>query len=64
MCYNYSLMKLTITISVLIFSTLGGLIGQYALDNGNFLGGWSMLLGTVGGILGVWIGYKVYQNYL
>jgi len=57
-------MKLSITIGVLVFSTVGGLIGQYWLDNGNFLGGWSILFGSIGGLFGVWAGYKVYKNYL
>lgn len=46
--------------------TIGGLIGSWLggmLDHGNWLGGWSLLLGTVGSLVGLWIGYKVGQNY-
>jgi len=55
-------MKLMIWIGI----TIGGLIGSWLggmLDHGNWLGGWSLLLGTVGSLVGLWIGYKVGQNY-
>ena len=45
--------------------TAGGLIGGgigSLLDRGNMLGPWSLLLSTVGGIAGIWAGYKL-ANY-
>ncbi len=47
--------------------TAGGLIGSWLgalLDKGNWLGGWSILLGGVGSLLGIWAGYKIAQNYM
>lgn len=54
-------MKLMIWIGI----TLGGLIGGWLgtmLDHGNGLGAWTILLSTVGGIVGIWAGYKIGQN--
>jgi hypothetical protein len=53
-------MKLTILISATIIGTLGGWLGA-SLDHGNLLGGWSILLSSVGSIVGIWVGYKAYQ---
>lgn len=53
----YLVVKFAISLSIIVFSTLGGLVGQL-MDHGNWLGGWSLLLGTVGAFAGVWIGYK------
>lgn len=42
--------------------TVGGLVGGWIgtmLDHGNGLGGWSLLLGTVGSCAGLWAGYKI-----
>jgi uncharacterized membrane protein YeaQ/YmgE (transglycosylase-associated protein family) len=50
-------MKMVISFSILVFSSIGGWIGQ-VMDKGNWLGGWSLLIGTVGAFMGVWIGYK------
>jgi hypothetical protein len=57
LCYTQG-MKLMITIGIFVFSSLGGWLGT-ALDHGNFLGGWSLLLGTIGSFVGIWAGYKV-----
>lgn len=56
-------MKLVISFSVLVVSTLTGWLGSM-LDNGNWLGGWSILFTIIGSFLGIWIGYKIYKNYL
>ena len=53
-------MKLMIFLGITIFGTLGGWLGAL-MDSGNWLGGWSILLGTVGSLLGVWLGYKAGQ---
>ncbi len=56
-------MKLSIGIGVTVGSMLGGWLGSL-LDHGNMLGLWGILLGGVGGLVGIWVGYKVYQNYI
>jgi len=46
--------------------TIGGLVGGWLggmLDHGNMLGGWSLFVGTIGSFVGLWIGYKISQNY-
>jgi len=53
-------MKLMIFLGVTIFGTIGGWIGAL-MTNGNWLSGWSILLGTVGSFVGIWVGYKVGQ---
>ncbi len=50
-----------ISFSILVFGTVGGWLGQI-MDGGNWLGGWSILLGIVGSFAGVWIGYKAGQH--
>jgi uncharacterized membrane protein YeaQ/YmgE (transglycosylase-associated protein family) len=50
-------MKIIISFSIFIFSSIGGWIGQ-TIDHGNWLGGWSILLSIIGAFMGVWIGYK------
>lgn len=55
-------MKLMITIGILVGGTVFGWFGQL-MDHGNWLGGWSILLGTIGSIIGVWAGYKAYKNF-
>lgn len=43
------------------FAAVGLTLGSMApmLWGGSLLGGWSMLLGLVGGLGGVWVGVKV-----
>lgn len=56
-------MKLAIGIGVTVGSVVGGWLGSL-LDHGNMLGLWGILLGGVGGLVGIWAGYKIAQNYL
>lgn len=49
--------KTIISIFAGIGLTIGGLVPL--LWGGDPLGGWSILLGLVGGIAGVWVGAKV-----
>lgn len=42
----------------LIGMTVGGCVPMLWGDD-SFIGGWSLLLGLVGGILGVWLGAKL-----
>ncbi|GAC1502241.1 MAG: hypothetical protein NVS1B10_06940 [Candidatus Saccharimonadales bacterium] len=52
-----------ILLGVTIGGTVGGWLGAALLDNGNWLGGWSILLSAVGSFIGVWAGYKAGQNF-
>ncbi len=54
-------MKLMIFIGIGVVGTLGSWLGA-VMSHGNWLGGWSILLGTVGSFVGIWAGYKVGQN--
>lgn len=56
-------MKMLIFIGVTVGGTLGGWLGA-AMDHGNWMGGWSILLSGVGSIAGIWVAYKINQNYL
>lgn len=56
-------MKLFIFIGVTVGGILGGWLGSI-MDHGNGLGGWSILLSTVGSFVGIWAGYKAARNYL
>jgi hypothetical protein len=53
-------MKLMILIGATVLGSLGGWLGAM-LDHGNWLGGWSIALSTVGSLVGIWVGYKAYQ---
>ncbi|HEY4964017.1 MAG TPA: hypothetical protein VIH90_04945 [Candidatus Saccharimonadales bacterium] len=57
-------MKLMIIIGVTLFSSLFGWAGAAWFDHGNWLGGWSLILNTIGAFFGIWVGYKIYKNYL
>ena len=54
-------MKLVIIVAITIFGLIGGWLGA-ALDHGNWFGGWSILLSTVGSFFGVWVGFKAGQS--
>lgn len=52
--------------TILLFSTVLGLVGSYApvlFGDSNFLDGWSILGGLVGGIAGVWLGVVVSKRW-
>ena len=56
-------MKLMIIIGITIGGTIGGWLGAALLDHGNWLGGWSILLSTVGSFAGIWGGFKAGQYF-
>ncbi len=51
-------MKLMIWIGITIGGIVGGGIGSL-LDHGNMLGAWSIILGAVGSLAGIWLGIKL-----
>ncbi len=51
-------MKLMIWIGITIGGLIGGWIGSM-LDHGNMLGAWSIILGGVGSLAGIWLGIKM-----
>jgi hypothetical protein len=53
-------MKLMIFIGITVFGTIGGWLGAL-MDHGNWLGGWSILIGAIGSFFGIWAGYKAGQ---
>jgi hypothetical protein len=53
-------MKLMISIGIVVVGTIGGWLGAL-MDHGNWLGGWSILLSTVGSFVGIWVGYRAGQ---
>ena len=58
-------MKFMISLGIIIGATLGGGIGNL-LDHTSFFsltnfGGWSILMSTVGSLVGIWAGYKAGQ---
>lgn len=56
-------MKLAIWMGIFIGGTIGDLVGG-ALDHGNWLGLWGIVLSTVGSLAGIWAGYKIAKAYL
>jgi len=56
-------MKLLISVSVLVFGSLGGWLGSL-MDSGNMFGGWSILGTIIGSIFGIWMGVKAVNAWL
>lgn len=47
---------------LLFFATVGGIIGGYVpvlFGDNEFLDGWSILAGTIGSIVGIWLGVVI-----
>ena len=53
-------MKTLIWIGLFVGGTAGGFAGAY-FDGG--VGLWSVLLSTIGSLIGIWAGYKVGKAY-
>lgn len=46
---------------------IGGAVGSWLgalVDHGNYFGLWSILLGGMGSLAGIWAGFKVGKAYL
>ncbi|HEY1835942.1 MAG TPA: hypothetical protein VGG13_03935 [Candidatus Saccharimonadales bacterium] len=54
-------MKLLIWLGVMIGGTIGGWVGA-AMTHGNWFSVTSILLGGVGSLAGIWVGFKIGQN--
>ena len=47
---------------ILFFATVGGIVGGYVpvlFGDSEFFDGWSILAGTIGSIVGIWLGVVV-----
>jgi hypothetical protein len=47
---------------LLFFATVGGIVGGYVpvlFGDNEFLDGWSILAGTIGSIVGIWLGVVI-----
>lgn len=56
-------MKLMIWIGIAVGGTFGSFLGAL-FDQGNWLGGWSILMSGIGCFVGLWVGYKIGKTYL
>ncbi len=56
-----SSMKSLIWLGIFVGGAVGGGIGSL-LDHGNMLGAWSLILGTIGSLGGIWAGWQL-GNY-
>jgi uncharacterized membrane protein YeaQ/YmgE (transglycosylase-associated protein family) len=56
-------MKTMIYIGITVGSTIGAWLGSL-IDHDPILGPWSLLFGTIGSFVGIWVGYKIAKNYL
>lgn len=50
--------KTLLYIGATVGSIVGGWLGSF-LDHGNFFGLWGITFGTVGGLLGIWLSYRL-----
>ena len=55
-------MKLMIFIGVTVVGGIGSWLGA-ALSHNNYFSAASILLGAVGSLLGIWVGYKAAQYF-
>lgn len=56
------LMKQMIFLSIFVFSTLGAYV-PFLFGETNFLSGWSILGGLIGGIFGIWAGVAAAKRW-
>jgi membrane protein DedA with SNARE-associated domain len=63
MCYA-NCMKLMISIGIFIGGSVGAWLGAVLFDHGNYLGGWSIIVGALGSFVGIWAGYKAGKAWL
>jgi hypothetical protein len=56
--YNKTMNKRVVLLFATVFSILGGYV-PVLFGNNDLLSGWSILMGIVGGIFGIWLGVVV-----
>ena len=60
-------MKFMITLGIIIGGTIGGGIGNIFDHQSPFnlvaFGGWSLIMSTIGSLVGIWAGYKASQYF-
>ena len=52
-----------ISIGIFVVGTLGGYLGSLIDGGSSLIGLWSLLLGTIGSLAGIWVGYKAAQYF-
>jgi hypothetical protein len=60
--YKYAYNKTMNKTVILLFATIGGIVGGYApvlFGDNELLDGWGILSSTIGGIVGIWLGVVV-----
>lgn len=55
--------KAAILTSATVFSIAGGFV-PYLWGDTNLFGGWSILLGTIGGLVGIFVGVWISNRWL
>jgi uncharacterized membrane protein YfcA len=51
---------------LILMATIGGAVGSYIpvlLGDNDFFDGWSILGGMIGGLVGIWLGVKLYKRF-
>ncbi len=50
--------KTLVYLGIALGGLTGGWLGSF-IDNGNPFGLWGILFSTIGGLIGIWLGYKI-----
>jgi uncharacterized membrane protein YeaQ/YmgE (transglycosylase-associated protein family) len=56
-------MKILVYTGLTIGSVVGTWLGSL-IDHDPLFGPWSLMVGTVGALIGIWVAYKIGKNYL
>lgn len=55
--------KTVILVCMTVFSAIGSYVPVLLGDKSGILGGWSILAGLIGGIIGIWVGAIVSKRW-